>query len=305
MEGKMKIYSDGSAKDEKTAVGIWAKRYKRLRTSFRVYGDQDVFNGELQAALYALNNILREIKGRIYIDNAVVVRLGNTIKEWGTREWKRCPQPEIARLFLETLLRKEKDGTEIKFKKIKGYSGIESNEETDMRAKKGLDSEIMYINKIDLLKYRNDMDLKSGEKIIKSNYRRELKKINEEKVEAMAKEDRNEIWKRMRNVEKADKMGDEIMRDRRLHKSIVSIIIKGRTDMLPHAVNIVKRKYENIPNTKCPFCEGEEGTEHIIVECEEYGKVREETREKVYSYLKKKIGERNRRRTEKNHTGMV
>jgi ribonuclease HI len=173
---KIKIYSDGSAKERRAAAGTWEKRYTRLRVSFRVYGDQDVFNGELQGALYAINNIPREVEGKVYIDNAAVVRLGKTIKEWGPKEWKKCPQPEIARLFLQTLKRKEKEGAIIKIRKVKGHAGIEGNEEADKRAKRGLQEDRTYINKRDLLEHRNDIDLKKKEMVIKSNYRKEIKK---------------------------------------------------------------------------------------------------------------------------------
>jgi hypothetical protein len=80
------------------------------------------------------------------------------------------------------------------------------------------------------------------------------------------------------------------MKDRKLQKRILGVIIKGRSDMLPHAKNMVERKCENIRENKCPFCNKEEGSEHIIIECEKYEEIRERTREKVYEMMRKKIG---------------
>jgi hypothetical protein len=94
----------------------------------------------------------------------------------------------------------------------------------------------------------------------------------------------------MNNMEEVDRVGIEIMKDRHLNKGILSTIIKGRTDVLPHATNMVARKCENIKETKCLFCEKEENTEHIILECEKYSEIREKTETKVYEWMKKKIG---------------
>jgi ribonuclease HI len=89
---------------------------------------------------------------------------------------EKMSSPEIARLFLETMKRKEKEGTIIQFIKVKGHTGIKGNEEVDIRVKEGIEKERTYINKIDLLEYRNEMDLVIKEKEIRSNFRREIKK---------------------------------------------------------------------------------------------------------------------------------
>jgi ribonuclease HI len=75
---------------------------------------------------------------KVCIDVVTVVRLGKTIKEWGLRKWKKCPQPEIARLFLQTLKKKEKEKAVIKIRKVKRHTEIEGNEEADIREKMGL-----------------------------------------------------------------------------------------------------------------------------------------------------------------------
>jgi hypothetical protein len=212
--------------------------------------------------------------------------LGQQIKDWTYKEWKRCPQPGISRLLLETINKKETtENVTINYIKIKGHAGHRGNEEADQRAKAGLNKENRYINKADIVPHLNTISLKHNNKEIHSNYRKEIKKIHTTKIMATADEDKNTTWKRMRKTEHIPKISNSFLKNKNIKKGIVSTIIKARTDLLPHAKQMHERKCENIKTPNCPLCTNIEDTEHILLICPEYEQTREKTKNKVYQML--------------------
>jgi len=264
---------------------------KRQRTQFRVLGTQDSYNGELQALMYAVTNWPRQTKGQIKIDNAAVVQLGQTAGEWGVRELRRCPQPALTRMYQEIKATKQaRDGAEIEIIKVKGHSGIEGNERADKKAKKGTTTEQTYWNDEDIQPYQNKMDIHNSQTTIQSNYRQQLKNIHLGKREAEAKQDRNETWKKMNQGTYNKTISHEFLKNKHISKGVVKTIIKARTDMLPHAKNMVERKCQNVQKENCPMCGQVEDTQHIMIDCKYYDKIRQKTEEEVYETIQKRVG---------------
>lgn len=281
-------YSDGSANKEKAGAGIYNEKEKRLCFSTRVLGTQDSYNGELQGAIYATNNSTPNTKHIINIDNAAVIKLGNAILKEEDIIWRKVPQPAITRLFQKTIEKTKKENTKIIFNKVKGHSGIKGNEEADKRAKKGKEKEKTYISELDIEDILNDIDLKTQNKIIQSNYRKEIKKSNIKRMIEDIPKDKNEQWKTHQLLPITKEASHSYLKDKKINKAEVRTIIKMRTNLIPCAKTLFQRKYENIKSPNCLWCKNkEEDLEHILLDCNKYKKEREEIEKIIYSYLNK------------------
>jgi hypothetical protein len=180
------------------------------------------------------------------------------------------------------------ENTDLNFIKVKGHSGMKGNERTDELAKKRLELKESYIREKDLNEFKNRLGIwKDGEEI-KGRYRTELKKIHLKEMKDKVREDDNVMWRKMQEMEEVEKMSNNFLKDRTIKKGVVISIIKGRTDLLPHAKQLYIRGVDNIYSPYCPWCEGkEEDTEHIMIECPHYAKDREEIWEKVIEIIRK------------------
>jgi hypothetical protein len=77
-------------------------------------------------------------------------------------------------------------------------------------------------------------------------------------------------------------MSNAFLKDKKQKRQIITTILKVCINVLPHAKQLHERKFENIPSPMCPwYTLKEEDTHHIMIECPNYEKVREEIIEKV------------------------
>jgi len=264
---------------------------KRQRVEFRVFGTQDAYNGELQALMYAVTNWPQNTKGEIKIDNAAVVQLGQTAREWGVRELRKCPQPALTRMYQQIQkIKQTRDKAEIEIIKVKGHSEIEGNEKADKRAKKGVSAEKTYWREEDLQPYKNKIDIHTNQTTIQSNYRQQIKKLHLEKRAAEAQQNRNETWKKLNLGTYNKTISHEFLKNKKISKGVTRTIIKARTDTLSHAKNMVERGCKNIQNTNCPMCGQVEDTQHILIDCKYYDKTRQKIEDEIYEKLKKRVG---------------
>lgn len=287
IEERDEAFPDGSCKEEKAAFGVYRKKGKKKKVSYRVLGTQNAYNGELQGAIYAVvttrPNTLRVIK----TDNNAVLSLAEKIKSGKYIRWNKQAEPELARLLKERIEWKEViENANIIFVKVKGHSGVKGNEEADKLAKKGLENENTYLGTKDIHRYRNRISIWTKEREIGERYREELKNKHLKEIKEKAKEDDNDMWKRMRNVKAIEEISNNFMKNKKIRKGVAMVLIKARTDLLPHAKQLFERKTENIKSPYCPWCSHkEENTEHIMLECPKYEKKREELREKIIEVL--------------------
>lgn len=293
-EGENKVistYTDGSAKNGKAGAGIWNKDIRNLKYSIKAWGTQDSYNAELQGAIYAITNSPKNCEHKIHIDNAAVVGLGNKIIKKERIVMKECPQPQLTRLLIDEIERKAKEKVKIEIIKVKGHSGLERNEEADERAKEGREKSEEYIRDEDVGKYKNEFEIWYKGNEIRSKMRENIKEINLNKRKEDAKTDRNIYWKNVNNTESNVKLSNSLLKNRKIDKKIVGVIIKGRTDLLPHAKELFNRKCQNINLPMCPWCEASyEDTEHILINCGQYKKVREDTKIKIIEEIIKAKG---------------
>jgi predicted DCC family thiol-disulfide oxidoreductase YuxK len=77
----------------------------------------------------------------------------------------------------KAILRKEDNGTNINFIKVKGHTDIRGNEEADKRAKDSTKMEIIYFNEKDIQEFQNKAILKEGNRTIRGNYKKEMRKL--------------------------------------------------------------------------------------------------------------------------------
>lgn len=286
------IYSDGSADKEKAGSGIWSEDVPGLKKSFRVLGEQTAYNGELQAAIFAVHNSIPNTDSNLYIDNSSVVKLGQKIQTYNIKDWKTNPDPPLSRLLLDVIEKKKENHNSLtKFIKIKGHSGVLGNEKADKRAKIGREKAETYLDKIDLIPFLNELSIYYKDKEVKSNYRKEIKKIHFSQIEASTKMDGNKLWNTLQNTDHKEAASNNFLRNKKIRKGVVITLLKARTDLLPHAKQMFERKFSNIPNPNCPWCENTvEDTEHIMLHCNRYEKQRNEIRNRIIELIKVKNG---------------
>lgn len=281
-----RVFSDGSAKEDKAAFGCWRKKGQRRKVAYRVWGTQNAYNGEIKGAIYSVNSTPPNTERDILIDNSAVINIAKKIKNKDFIKWNKQAEPELVRMLKDRIEWKETvENVGLNFIKVKGHAGVRGNEKADELAKKGLEGEETYIGKGDMYKYQNEVSIWKGGREIKGRYRQELKEIHKEENRTKAKEDKNEQWRRMMNVEANIGISNNVMKNKEIAKGVTIMIIKGRTDLLPHAAQLVERKIENIKTTSCSWCGVREDTEHILLDCKRYKKEREEIWERVVDII--------------------
>jgi hypothetical protein len=137
----------------------------------RAWKDQNTYSREIQIVIYAVNNALIGGQVDVHIYNAGVVSMA---REWGLKDWRKCPQPELARNLKKVISRKEDSGTNINFIKVKEHTSIRGNEKADKRTKDSTKMEITYFNEKDIQEFQNKAILKKGNKMIRENYKKEI-----------------------------------------------------------------------------------------------------------------------------------
>jgi ribonuclease HI len=285
---KMKeIHGDGSCKEKRAGFGVWCEKDKERKRSYRVWGTQTAYNGELQGAIGCVNKIPPNTAGIIRIDNNAVIGIGSKIIKGEYIPWKKQPEPELIRMLQERIRWKETiENCDICFIKVKGHAGVKGNEKADHLAKLGVESEDTYIGNMDINEYSNEVSIIKEDKIICGRYRKEFKEQHRKTNKKIAKEDKNEQWRRMQGVECIEDVSNGFMKDRRIKKGEAIMVIKARTDLLPHAHQLYIRKIENVPSPYCPWC-GHiiENTEHIMLDCAKYESKRIEIWDKVIEII--------------------
>ena len=87
-------------------------------------------------------------------------------------------------------------------------------------------------------------------------------------------------------VKGINEVSNNFLVNRKIQKQVATMIIKGRTDMLPHAKQLFDRKTLNIKSPQCPWCEDTvEDTKHILVDCPKYTESREKIWNKVIAVI--------------------
>jgi len=154
------LYTDGGAKGNPGiggygAVLLYRKYKKELSGGFRLTTNNRM---ELLACIEGLKAIKNPLPTVVYSDSKYLVDAinENWLKTWKKRGWKRAKDKEVKNVDMWIKLDQLMDNKEIKFKWVKGHSGVWGNERCDelaniaMKNEKQLQIDKNYENKDNL-----------------------------------------------------------------------------------------------------------------------------------------------------------
>ena len=140
------IYCDGacSGNQSKTNVGGWGVVMKYRNHLKELWGgERNTTNQrmELTSCIRALEEIKSKEKPiEIYSDSAYMINAMNDrwFDRWRRNGWKNAKKQPVENKDLWLRLLEVIDGLDVKFKKVRGHTGVELNERADELAQKGI-----------------------------------------------------------------------------------------------------------------------------------------------------------------------
>lgn len=79
------------------------RKDERKEVSYRVLRKQNIYNGELQGAIYSINTARSNTTRNIKTNNRAVIILEKKITKRKYIQWNKLPEPELARLMKERI----------------------------------------------------------------------------------------------------------------------------------------------------------------------------------------------------------
>ncbi len=140
------VYCDGacSGNQSKTNVGGWGAVLKYKNHLKELWGSERNTSNqrmELTSCIRALEEIKSKDKRiEIHSDSAYMINAMNErwFDRWQSNGWKNAKKQPVENKDLWMRLLEVIDGLDVKFKKVRGHTGVELNERADTLAQKGI-----------------------------------------------------------------------------------------------------------------------------------------------------------------------